>query len=343
MEVDDNSNNVNNAATEELKPQQEEVLFSEKEENKSDVSKAPVNVGEWHQENLDKFKPPICNLLMHKDILQLMFVKGPNEREDFHIAEGSEFFFQMEGDMCLVILEQGERKDVHIRAGEVYCLPSRIPHSPQRPQADSLGLVIERKRVDGELDGMRWYTDFKDPKTVLFEKYFFCDDLGKDLVPIVKAWKESDEIKTRIPGSNIEGHPPTIIDTTKVIPDPINLKQWVTNRKTIFESSSGAELSLFGQNHPDGEFKITVSSKGEKERKAQMETYIYQITGNCTVIRDGVGHRLKPDSGILIEEGQSYKTIVDDCLGTRMIAKNDPKGNKSTGLGMPDMCQCSIS
>ena len=56
MEVDDNSNNVNNAATEELKPQQEEVLFSEKEENKSDVSKAPVNVGEWHQENLDKLK-----------------------------------------------------------------------------------------------------------------------------------------------------------------------------------------------------------------------------------------------------------------------------------------------
>ena len=104
---------------------------------------------------------------MHKDILQLMFVKGPNEREDFHIAEGwrkiilqnrhsrkrircnywimikimnnwiiiiqwfiivvivfvctqgSEFFFQMEGDMCLVILEQGEHKDVHIRAGEV--------------------------------------------------------------------------------------------------------------------------------------------------------------------------------------------------------------------------------
>ena len=33
-------------------------------------------------------------------------------------------------------------------------LPSRIPHSPQR-SADTVGLVIERKRMPHETDGLR--------------------------------------------------------------------------------------------------------------------------------------------------------------------------------------------
>jgi 3-hydroxyanthranilate 3,4-dioxygenase len=41
-------------------------------------------------------------------------------------------------------------------------LPSRVPHAPQRPVENSMGLVIERKRDDpGEKDGLRWYVDFE--------------------------------------------------------------------------------------------------------------------------------------------------------------------------------------
>lgn len=64
----------------------------------------------------------------------IMFIGGPNQREDFHLDVGSEFFYQMRGNMSLPIIEKGKRKDVHIKEGHVFLLPPRIPHSPQRPE-----------------------------------------------------------------------------------------------------------------------------------------------------------------------------------------------------------------
>ena len=87
------------------------------------------------------------------------FVGGPNTRKDFHLEAGSEFFFQMRGNMQLPTVQRGAPKLVEIREGFCYLLPSRVPHSPQRPEADALGLVIERERQPHELDGLRWYTD----------------------------------------------------------------------------------------------------------------------------------------------------------------------------------------
>jgi len=58
-------------------------------------------IGDWYEKHKDEFVPPICNKLMHKGQLSVMFVGGPNTREDFHIEEGSEFFFQMRGNMFL--------------------------------------------------------------------------------------------------------------------------------------------------------------------------------------------------------------------------------------------------
>ena len=90
------------------------------------------------------------------------------------------------GNMELPTIQRGELKRVKIREGEVYLLPSRVPHSPQRPERGSLGLVVERSRsvfvVPPELDGLRWYTDFDAPQQILYEKFFHCDDLGRDLV-----------------------------------------------------------------------------------------------------------------------------------------------------------------
>lgn len=37
---------------------------------------------------------------------------------------------------------------------QIFLLPARIPHSPQR-FADTVGLVIERRRLETELDGLR--------------------------------------------------------------------------------------------------------------------------------------------------------------------------------------------
>ena len=56
--------------------------------------------------------------------------------------------------MVLKVVEKGEHKDVIIKEGECFMLPSRIPHSPQRFE-NTVGLVIERDRLDTETDGLR--------------------------------------------------------------------------------------------------------------------------------------------------------------------------------------------
>tara|TARA_B100000780_G_scaffold275944_1_gene243588 strand:+ start:131 stop:538 length:408 start_codon:yes stop_codon:yes gene_type:complete len=133
-----------------------------------------------------------------------MFVGGPNVRTDFHLEQGSEFFWMVRGNMELPTIQNGKRKVVKIKEGEVFCLPSRVPHSPQRPETGSLGLVVERERYvdpvqlngqEPELDGLRWFVDFDNTtgKDILWEKFFHCYDLGRDLVPVVKEYHSSEE------------------------------------------------------------------------------------------------------------------------------------------------------
>src|SRR5688500_6541998 len=69
----------------------------------------------------------------------VMVVGGPNARKDYHVDDSEEFFYQVEGDITLKIVEDGEFRDVHIRQGDVFLLPPGIPHSPQRP-ANTVGL-----------------------------------------------------------------------------------------------------------------------------------------------------------------------------------------------------------
>ena len=54
--------------------------------------------------------------------------------------------------------EDGKAVEVPIREGEMFLLPPRIPHNPVR-DANTIGLVIERKRREGELDGLLWFCE----------------------------------------------------------------------------------------------------------------------------------------------------------------------------------------
>jgi 3-hydroxyanthranilate 3,4-dioxygenase len=54
--------------------------------------------------------------------------------------------------------EHGKVRDIPIRAGEVFYLPPRVPHSPQRGP-NSVGLVVERKRLPHEQDSLIWYCE----------------------------------------------------------------------------------------------------------------------------------------------------------------------------------------
>ena len=103
----------------------------------------PLDFQRWIAENRHLLKPPVANKCIYDGDFIVMVVGGPNQRTDYHVDEGPEFFYQLEGEMVLRIQEDGQPRDIPIRAGEVFYLPPNVPHSPQR-MADSIGLVVER-------------------------------------------------------------------------------------------------------------------------------------------------------------------------------------------------------
>jgi 3-hydroxyanthranilate 3,4-dioxygenase len=105
-------------------------------------------------------KPPVGNHLIfgQAEQLKVMFIGGPNQRPDYHINEGEELFFQLKGPLDLKIVEHNQPKVVRVEEGQMFCLPPRVPHSPQR-YADTCGLVIERERLSTETDALRWFIE----------------------------------------------------------------------------------------------------------------------------------------------------------------------------------------
>ena len=63
------------------------------------------------------------------------------------MEEGEEFFYMRKGDMTLKIVEGGKQKDVHIKEGQVFLLPAKIPHSPQR-QASTVSINQNLEDID---------------------------------------------------------------------------------------------------------------------------------------------------------------------------------------------------
>jgi 3-hydroxyanthranilate 3,4-dioxygenase len=64
-------------------------------------------------------------------------------------------------------------------------LPPRVPHSPQRG-ADTVGLVIERERRAGELDGFQWYCEHCG--NLLYEEFIALSDIEKELPPLFERF-----------------------------------------------------------------------------------------------------------------------------------------------------------
>lgn len=152
------------------------------------------NFRDWIDANRDALRPPVCNKQVFEDgEFIIMVVGGPNSRDDYHWDEGEEFFYQLEGDMLLQTMQDGERVDIPIREGEILLLPARVPHSPQR-YADTVGLVIERKRRPDELDGFMWYCNECDTK--LHEEFLHVSDIVAQLPPVFERYYGSEENRT---------------------------------------------------------------------------------------------------------------------------------------------------
>ncbi len=153
----------------------------------------PINFKNWIDENRHLLKPPVGNKVVYENTeFIIMVVGGPNTRKDYHIDEGEEFFYQLEGDMVLRIMQDGKPKDINIKEGEIFLLPPKVPHSPQRFE-NTVGLVVERKRREGELDGFQWYCD--ECSSLLYEKYFVLTDIVKQLPPIFDGFWQEDKVR----------------------------------------------------------------------------------------------------------------------------------------------------
>lgn len=152
----------------------------------------PFSLQAWIEEHRHLLKPPVGNAKVYEDTdFIVMIVGGPNSRKDYHYNEGEEFFYQVEGDVTIKIIDDdGVPKDMNIKQGDIFLLPPRTPHSPQRP-ANTIGLVIERKRQAIELDAFMWFCEHCGTK--LYEEFLPLTDIVSELPPIFdRFWNDLD-------------------------------------------------------------------------------------------------------------------------------------------------------
>ena len=157
--------------------------------------KAPFNLNKWIAENKELLKPPVGNknLYIESEDFIVMIVAGPNARKDYHYNETEELFYQIEGNIIVKTQQEGKMVEVQIKEGEMFLLPPKIPHSPIRP-ANSIGLVIERKREAQHKDGLMWFSEKEN--ALLYEEYFHLTNIEKDFLPIFKKFYNNKKLRT---------------------------------------------------------------------------------------------------------------------------------------------------
>jgi 3-hydroxyanthranilate 3,4-dioxygenase len=159
----------------------------------------------WLRDHEQLLQPPVNNCLVWEDAdLMVTVVGGPNRRLDYHVDPVEEFFYQFKGNAFLRIMSDDGPYDVQLREGDVFLMPPRVPHSPQRPEAGSLCLVVEPKRSDGVLDAFEWYCGTCHHK--LHRVELQLRSIVKDLPPLFEAFATDEALRcctvcgTRHPG-----------------------------------------------------------------------------------------------------------------------------------------------
>lgn len=115
------------------------------------------NLKQWIDENRGDWGQ---RRIIWEDSDFIVFVtRGPNSRKDFHIDPGDEIFYQLEGELNLhYMTSESKHEAARIKAGELFLLPAKVPHSPRRGEG-SWTLVVERKRHPDEQDFFVWFCE----------------------------------------------------------------------------------------------------------------------------------------------------------------------------------------
>lgn len=156
----------------------------------------PVSFPGWIEQNQHLLVPPVNNRQMFPTgadfIVQV--VGGPNQRTDFHVDPYEEFFYQVTGSMHVDLITPAGPRTVHIGPGEMWMLPGNVPHSPQRPQPGSIGMVVERVREPGTLEAFQWYC--QDCGHLVHEVRLQVTDIVADLPPVFAAFYADERART---------------------------------------------------------------------------------------------------------------------------------------------------
>lgn len=169
------------------------------------------NLEAWIEANLPSSLGAIGNREVFKQsdfIMQV--IKGPNARNDFHIDPWDEIFYMLHGHMFLDVVEDGQVVRHRINEGDVFHLPKNLYHSPRRPPG-SVGVVIERPRLEGEEDGIAWFCD--KCGNMLHSVHFWCEDIETQLKQHVVDFNNNETLRT-------------CRKCSAVLPDPTKVAQW---------------------------------------------------------------------------------------------------------------------
>jgi 3-hydroxyanthranilate 3,4-dioxygenase len=155
-----------------------------------------INFSNWVAEHEHLLKPPVNNKQMWEQTgdFIVMVVGGPNQRHDFHVDPYEEWFYQVKGNMHVNVVTADGPRPVHIREGEMWLLPGNTPHSPQRPEPGSIGIVVERIREEGTLEKFQWYCP--NCGALLHEAELQVRDIVTDLPPVFEAFYGDEKART---------------------------------------------------------------------------------------------------------------------------------------------------
>ncbi len=167
------------------------------------ATSAPINLKNWIEENRQMFKPPVGNKYLYNGSnFFVMVVAGPNARNDFHVVDSEEYFYQLQGDITVRIREGGKIIDHKIREGETFFIPPNVPHSPQRPP-NTLGVVVERTRHAGELEHIVFYCE--GCGELVHDIEFDCEDIVNHFRDTMELfWKDDAKRTCKNCGKRVE-------------------------------------------------------------------------------------------------------------------------------------------
>ncbi|WP_353152222.1 3-hydroxyanthranilate 3,4-dioxygenase [Pollutimonas bauzanensis] len=154
----------------------------------------PFNFARWIDEHAHLLKPPVGNQQIWQDSdFIVTVVGGPNQRTDYHDDPLEEFFYQMRGNAYLNLWTDGKRERVDLKEGDIFLLPPHVRHSPQRPEANSACLVMERQRPLGLKDGFEWYCEADDGcGGLVYRVETQLQSIVTDLPPLFKSFYDSE-------------------------------------------------------------------------------------------------------------------------------------------------------